>query len=181
MDLFNRFLHNPFLFDSGDGGGGGDNPPAVKTYNQDELNGIVGSRIAEERQKIYDLVGVKNNQELTERFGALTTLEQENATLKEQVGTYEQKFARVEKEGKLVNAGIDPDFIDLALTRWDGEQDLEEFVKENPKLTVQYFEQGNFQGTGGSLDEKGGKKEVDFSKMTTEEFMEYHRKLEQPK
>lgn len=173
-------LNNIFLYEGDDGGsgGGGNNPnpnpaPIVKTYNQDELNGIVGSRIAEERKKIYDLVGVANNEELTKRFEALTKLEQENATLKEHNASFEQKFARVEKEGKLLNAGIDPDFLDFALTKWDGEQDLAEFTKENPKLTKEYHEGNQFQGTGGSLDEQGGATLKKLEDMTEEEYIQY--------
>ncbi len=174
--LFN--LQTIFLYEKGgEGGGGGGNPPippAVKTFNQDELNGIVGSRIAEERKRIYALAGVENEADLQKRLESVTTLEKENATLKTQVQDFEAKVLVEEQTKKLIEAGIEPTLVDVALIKWDGEQDLETFISENEKLTKAFFESANFQGTGGSLGGKGGTK-VDTSKMTDAEYIAYRR------
>lgn len=173
-----KYLHllTPF-FDSGDGGeGGGATPPAQRTYNHDELNGIIGDRLAKERTKIYKLLGVDDEDGLKTMATQLKTLTEENEQLKTQNEQYINEKTLTEKKNQLTEAGIDPDFMDVAIAKWDGKQELTKFVEENPKLTKAYFESqgGDFKGTGTSLDIKGGKT-PDITKMTTAEFMEYSR------
>lgn len=181
MDFLRFFIKPIMLFNQDDGQGGGGGEPVKKeeprTFNQDEVNGIVGERVARERTRIYTILGVKDEEELKEVATKVTTLETENATLTEKVTKFETEQKTAEKRNQLTEAGIDSDFVDIALLKWNpAEQKIEDFVKENPKLTKTYFEDKDFKGTGGSLDGQGGSGKVDETKMTTEEFMEYHRK-----
>lgn len=173
MDLINRF-NKRFFFTADDQGGGGGTPPTPtkpeKTYNQDELNGIIGERLARERSKIYKMLGVEDEsgiKDLGEKLAELTT---ENTTLKTENEAFKNSLIVEEKKAKLIQAGIDEDFVDIAIQKWDDSKPIEDFVKENPKITTAYFT-GDFQGTGGSLDGKSTPNEVDVSKLTTEEFM----------
>jgi len=168
------------LRDVDDGKGGGNEQPKQRVYNQDELNGIIGDRLAKERAKIYSKFGVSTEEELLDVSKKLKTFEEENATLRTENENFKTLQAKAEKTSKLKEAGIDPDFIDIAASKWDGEQDLSKFVEENPKLTAAYFagKQNEFKGTGNTLSQQGGKNEIDESQMTTEEFMEYHKQKE---
>lgn len=156
-----------------DNGGGGGTPPTIKTYNQDEVNGIIGSRLAQERAKIYKLLNVEDEGALKDIASQLKAKTDENATLKAEVENFKALQAKVEKTKQLTDAGIDADFVDVAIAKWDGKQDLAKFVEENPKLSKAYFET---KGTGHTLDGKFMGGNVDLSKLSTEEFMEYMRK-----
>lgn len=197
MEFLNLF-NTVFLYSADPASGGGDpdpkpaddpnpapdpvpTPPATdpKLYNQDQLNGIVGSRIAEERQKIYSQFGVEGNQELQSIFDNAKILEKENATLKAQIAEFEATQLKEANQQKLLKAGIEPDLVDIALAKWDGnEETLEAFLEENPKLTTAYFEGKFFMGTGASLEQRGGRQKP-LDQMDMDEFMEYHRKKEQ--
>jgi hypothetical protein len=172
MDKFQELLNR--IFFEGEGGGGGAGTPP-KLYNTDELNGIIGSRLAQERTKIYKLLGVEDEDGLKNVATQLKSYTEENAKLKAENEKYVSEKTLTEKKAKLTEAGIDPDFMDVAINKWDGKQDLAKFVEANPKLTAKYFENGgkgeDFKGTGGSMGEKGGAGKVDLSKLTTEEFM----------
>jgi len=170
MEILKTMLRDP---DEGSGGEGAP-APKVKTYNLDEVNGIVGERLARERTGIYSKVGVKDEKELIDIFGKAKTLEEENATLKAENEEFKASQAKAEKFDKLKQAGIDPDFIEIAADKWDGEEDLEKFTAEHPKFRADYFDK--FKGTGGTLGNKGGGSVVDESQMTTAEFMEYKKK-----
>lgn len=187
MDILNLF-NTVFLYSADPNGGGDPDPnpdpnpnPAQdpKLYNQDQLNGIVGSRIAEERKKIYSEFGVTDGQELKSIFETAKIAEKENATLKEQIAQFEAKETREVNQNKLLEAGIEPDLIDIALDKWDGnDESLEKFLEENPKLTKAYFEGKFFTGTGPSLQQRGGGQKP-LHEMTTEEFMEHFKQKEQ--
>lgn len=168
MDNLEKLL-NHFHFNTDEGGGGG--TPQPKTYNQDEVNGIVGDRLAKERAKIYKALGIEDESGIKDISSKLTLLTTENATLKGQVEAYTKEKTQAELKSKLIGAGIDEDFIDVAIAKWDGKQDLAEFTKANPKLTKEFFMNAEqFKGTGGSLEGKGAVT-IDESKLSTEEFM----------
>jgi len=172
MEILRRILR-----DADDDNNGGGEAPKNKTYNQDELNGIIGDRLAKEKAKIYAKFGVTSETELLDISSKIKTYEEENATLKTENENFKTSQAKAEKTNKLKEAGIDPDFIDVAASKWDGKQDLTKFVEDNPKLTSAYFTQKQdvFKGTGATLGNKGGGNAPDESQMTTAEFMEYQK------
>jgi len=170
----NLLFNIPKFYSQDSENGGGTPAPQEKLYNQDELNGIIGSRLAQERAKIYKMLGVESDADLNDIQTKLETLESENATLKAENDSFHAEQIKAEKVNKLKEAGVDPDFIDVALVKWDGEQELAEFVKENHKLTVEYFESKGAT-TGASLDGKGGGQEIDLNELSTDEFMKLRK------
>lgn len=176
MDLFKLLTVGTFYnADNGEGEGGGGNPNP-KLYTQDQLNGIVGSRLAEERSKIYKQFGVADDEELKTLFDNAKIFEKENTTLKEQHALYEAEKTKAVRSKTLLEKGIEPDLIDIALEKWDGDEaKMDEFLKANPKLTTAYYENKQFQGTGRTLGEKGGKL-PNYNDMTMEEIMALDKK-----
>lgn len=169
MELFRKL----YMADDGNAGG---TPPVIppKTYNQDELNGIVGDRLAKERTKIYKTLGIEDESGIKDISTRLKKLADENATLLKENDEFKKSHAKAEKSQKLIDAGIDKDFIDIAIEKWDGKSDLETFKKDNPKLTSDFFK--NFRGTGGTLNPAANGREYDQSKLSTEEYFELKKK-----
>ena len=142
----------------------------TKTFTQEELDNIVVTRLAKERQKIMKKLGIDDEGQIDEyvkRFQEYDTIKNENEALKNE----KEKFVVMDE---LRNMGVDPDFLDYVYTKVErGEkfkENAQEFLKTNPKLLAE-----NYQKVNSGLDLDGNQM-PDLESMSTAEYLAWRAK-----
>jgi hypothetical protein len=138
-----------------------------KTFTQQELDDIIVSRLAKERQRYLKKLGLEDEAQLDTYANKVKTydeIEKENQALK----TEKQKM---EATAVLNNLGVDPDFIDFVYTNVEKGENFEEnakkYLEQHPKMKRE-----TYQSVNSSLGLSGGNM-PDINKMSTEEYLKW--------
>jgi len=142
-------------------------PSEPKTFTQQELDEIVVTRLAKERQRFIKKLGLEDESQLDDyvkKAKSYDELLKENLTLK-------SEKERVEATSILNNLGVDPDFIEFVFTNVEKGENFEKnakaFLEKHPKMMRE-----NYQSVNSSLGLSGGSA-PDIESMSTEEYLKW--------
>ncbi|MCI8470396.1 MAG: hypothetical protein HFJ35_02730 [Clostridia bacterium] len=145
----------------------------IRTFTQEEVNAM----LTKERKKMpskEELQAFKEWQETQK------TLEQKQAEKETEFQNALSKNAELEEENKVLKAGVNIDDVDyvvfkVAKMEGDFEENLQSFLKENPK----YLKQENIENNNQNTDINLGGNHENKTQITKEEFnkMSYPARL----
>jgi len=146
----------------------------VKTFSQEEVDGIVTKRLVRERTSIFKTLGIDDEAKIPDLIGKVKDYD----TIKPEYERMKGESEKAKYAGVLKTAGIDDAFVEFALGKVEKGKDLEAykvnaeaFAKSNPKMLREKFQ------TIDASPSLGGTSNVpDFSKMTDAQIIEWTRK-----
>lgn len=169
---------NIFYSENPDTGGETPDPvtPEVKTFTQDEVNNIISDRLGKEKSK-YEAEIEKLNGKVKnlgfESFDDVARLKGERDEYANKVGKLEAEITKTQRVSKLKTLGVDDEFIDFVLFKVENEEEYEEFVKNNPRITSE-----NFQAQSSNASYNGGTLKKLSDAKDAEEYMRIRRESE---
>ena len=159
------------IFYSEDPGAGG--VEVGKTFTQEEVDKIISVRLERE--------SIKHQRELEERdkkikelgfesYDDIARLKKERDDFQTKSQEYEQKLSHNERVNKIKSLGVDEKFIDFVLFKVKDDDELEDFIKENPNYTAE-----NFKKSNSNPDYSGGKLKSLKDAESDEEYLRLRR------
>lgn len=155
-------------------GGQGTNPPAAKTFTQDEVNTMMANEKRTARNAVlkelgYEVKDGKFKETMTTVKGILDSsktqqqLDQEAKTAaEERATTAEGKAATLQAQVDVMKAGVKPEYVDdviaMLLPKVTEEKPLSKLLEEYKTKYPLWYGESASQGTGGSTNppRKGG-------------------------
>lgn len=138
-----------------------------KTFTQQELDDIIVSRLAKERQRYLKKLGLEDEAQLDAYAKKVKTYDEivkENEALK----TEKEKMEATAVLNKL---GVDPDFLEFVYTNVEKGENFEDnakkYLETHPKMKRE-----TYQSVNSSLGLSGGNM-PDFENMSTEEYLKW--------
>lgn len=138
-----------------------------KTFTQQELDEIIVSRLAKERQRFIKKLGLEDEGQLDDYVKKAKSYDEvlkENLTLK-------SEKQKMEATAILNDLGVDPDFIEFVFTNVEKGENFEKnakaFLEKHPKMM-----RDNYKSVNSSLGLTGGTL-PDIENMTSEEYLKW--------
>lgn len=147
-----------------------------KTFLQEDVDRIVTERL--ERQKAKHAQELEEVENKIKKLGfndldEIAKIKSEKQELEEKLVDYEQKIAKAAREKKVKDLGVDERFVDFILFQVKNDEDLENFIKENPRFISE-----NFNKRSSNFDYRGGPTRKLADAASDEDYLRIRRKEE---
>jgi len=145
-----------------------------KTFNQDELNDIIGNRLSKEKIRMLKKLGITDEAEID----AILLKSKDYDTVKAENDTFKSEKEKKGYTDELNDLKASPEFTEFLLTKIDKGENLEEFktnatayLVANPKFLSE-----SFKAIDSSINVNKGGAYPDFANMTTDQYLAWRAK-----